>query len=66
MEARSGVQPESIRAAARTGAIPAIRFSVRQVVASGLITPVSLACNESTRDLYILELRGQMLRLHLE
>ncbi|MBI3278908.1 MAG: ScyD/ScyE family protein [Acidobacteria bacterium] len=37
-----------------------------QVVSSSLITPVSLAYDESTQDLYILELRGQILRLHLD
>ncbi len=37
-----------------------------QVAAAGLITPVSMAFDESTQDLYILELRGQILRLRLE
>lgn len=34
-----------------------------QVAATGLITPVSLAYDPSTQDLFILELRGQILRL---
>ena len=38
---------------------------VPQVEATGLITPVSLAYDAATQDLYILELRGQILRLHL-
>jgi hypothetical protein len=37
-----------------------------QVVAAPLITPVSLAYDESTKDLFILELRGQILRLRLD
>jgi hypothetical protein len=37
-----------------------------QVVAAPLITPVSMAYNESTRELFILELRGQILRLQLD
>jgi hypothetical protein len=37
-----------------------------QVAAAGLITPVSMAYDEATQDLFILELRGQILRLHLE
>jgi hypothetical protein len=36
-----------------------------QVAAAGLITPVSLAYDESTQDLFILELRGQILQLRL-
>jgi hypothetical protein len=39
---------------------------VGQVAATGLIAPVSLAYDESTRDLFILELRGQILQLHLD
>lgn len=37
-----------------------------QVAAAGLVGPVSIAYDESTQDLYILELRGQILRLHLD
>lgn len=37
-----------------------------QVAPFPLITPVSLAFDESTQDLYILELRGQILRLHID
>ena len=40
--------------------------AVPQVAAGGLITPVSLAYDEATKDLYILELRGQILRLRLD
>ena len=36
------------------------------VAAAPLITPVSLAFDEATQDLFILELRGQILRLHIE
>ena len=36
-----------------------------QVAATGLITPVSMILDESTQDLFILELRGQILQLHL-
>jgi DNA-binding beta-propeller fold protein YncE len=39
---------------------------VGQVAATGLITPVSLAYDEATHDLFILELRGQILQLHLD
>ena len=37
-----------------------------QVVLPVLITPVSLAYDPATQDLFILELRGQILRLHLD
>jgi hypothetical protein len=37
-----------------------------QVLVPVLITPVSLAYDADTRDLFILELRGQILRLHLD
>jgi hypothetical protein len=37
-----------------------------QVAAAGLITPVSMAFDETTQDLFILELRGQILRLHID
>jgi hypothetical protein len=37
-----------------------------QVAAAGLITPVSMAFDEGTQDLFILELRGQILRLHID
>lgn len=37
-----------------------------QVAAAGLVGPVSIVYDESTQDLYILELRGQILRLHLD
>jgi hypothetical protein len=37
-----------------------------QVVVPVLITPVSMAYDESTGDLFILELRGQIVRLRLE
>jgi hypothetical protein len=37
-----------------------------QVAAAGLITPVSLAFDEATQDLFILELRGQILQLHID
>jgi hypothetical protein len=37
-----------------------------QVVVPVLITPVSLAYDPATQDLFILELRGQILRLHLD
>ena len=40
--------------------------AVPQVAAGGLITPISLAYDEATKDLYILELRGQILRLRLD
>jgi hypothetical protein len=45
-----------------------LRFdsSGRHVVIPVLITPVSLAYDESTRDLFILELRGQVQRLRLD
>lgn len=36
------------------------------VAAANLIAPVSLAYDESAQDLFILELRGQILRLHLD
>jgi hypothetical protein len=36
------------------------------VAAAPLITPVSLAYDDSTKDLYILELRGRIARLRLE
>ena len=36
-----------------------------QVAAGGLITPVSMAYDPATQELYILELRGQILRLQL-
>jgi len=38
---------------------------VPEVLAAGLITPVSLAYDASNQELYILELRGQILRLPL-
>jgi hypothetical protein len=37
-----------------------------QVLVPVLITPVSLAYDPATQDLFILELRGQILRLHLD
>jgi hypothetical protein len=37
-----------------------------QVLVPVLITPVSLAYDAATQDLFILELRGQILRLHLD
>jgi len=37
-----------------------------QVAAAGLITPVSLAYDEARQELFILELRGQILRLRLD
>lgn len=45
-----------------------LRFdaSGMQVIAAPLITPVSLAYDEATRDLFILELRGQILRVRLD
>lgn len=36
------------------------------VAAAPLITPVSMAYDDSTKDLFILELRGQVLRLRLD
>lgn len=36
-----------------------------QVAAAPLITPVSMAFDEATQDLFILELRGQILQLHI-
>ncbi|MBL0155554.1 MAG: hypothetical protein IPP47_00305 [Bryobacterales bacterium] len=43
-----------------------LRFDTENatVAAAPLITPVSLAFDEATQDLFILELRGQILRLH--
>jgi len=45
-----------------------LRFDTENatVAAAPLITPVSLAFDEATQDLFILELRGQILRLHIE
>ena len=45
-----------------------IRFDTAdpQVGAAPLITPVSMAFDEATQDLFILELRGQILRLHID
>ena len=37
-----------------------------KVLATPLITPVSMAYDEATQDLFILELRGQLLKLHLD
>jgi hypothetical protein len=37
-----------------------------QVAAAPLITPVSLAYDAATKDLFILELRGQIVRLALD
>jgi hypothetical protein len=44
-----------------------LRFdtSEPQVAAAPLITPVSMAFDEATQDLFILELRGQILQLHI-
>ena len=44
-----------------------LRFDTENatVAAAPLITPVSLAFDEATQDLFILELRGQILRLQL-
>ena len=36
------------------------------VAAAGLITPVNMVLDESTQELFILELRGQILRLQLD
>jgi hypothetical protein len=36
------------------------------VAAAPLITPVSLSYDAATKDLFILELRGQILRLALD
>ncbi|MBI5281914.1 MAG: ScyD/ScyE family protein [Candidatus Solibacter usitatus] len=45
-----------------------LRFdaSGMQVLAAPLITPVSMAYDEAAKELFILELRGQILRLRLE
>jgi hypothetical protein len=37
-----------------------------QVLVPNLITPVSMAYDAERQDLFILELRGQILRLHLD
>ena len=39
--------------------------AVPTVAATGLIAPVSLAFDEATDDLFILELRGQILKVHI-
>ena len=36
-----------------------------QVVAAPLITPVSMAYDSATKELFVLELRGQILQLQL-
>ncbi len=45
-----------------------LRFDtpIAEVAATGLITPVSMAYDAATHDLFILELRGQILQLHLD
>ena len=45
-----------------------LRFDTENatVAAAPLITPVSMAFDEATQDLFILELRGQILRLRIE
>jgi hypothetical protein len=73
--ARPNARPQFfvLEFSANQGATPAppgrlLRFDTENatVAAAPLITPVSLAFDEATQDLFILELRGQILRLRIE
>jgi hypothetical protein len=55
---QSADPPAAGRLLAFDGAAP-------QVIAGGLVTPVSMAYDDETGDLFILELRGQVLQLRL-